>query len=163
MKSIKQFIAEHFVNTEIFEMAQSLDEYKKDIESKIFIIVAHILLIMKSKQENSVEFIDHWKREIRGFINDLCDKKLKTKDNYNTRYKHVYDVLINKFDFDTNDKLIYRFYNKLYSEGYDLDDKITYDEFINLFHEFQKYYLENLIDIIAQQNYNKIKNFVNNL
>ena len=65
MKAIKQFIAEHLVNTEIFEMAQSLSEYKREIENNLPILLVHIILIMKARKENSTEFIDHWKKEIR--------------------------------------------------------------------------------------------------
>ena len=163
MNSIKNFIADHLVNTDIFEMAQSLDQYKKDIENNIFIILAHILLILKPNEEGNPEFIDHWKKELSGFINNLCDKKLKTKDNYKTRYKHIYDVLYNKYDFDDNDKLIYKIYNILYQEGYDLDDKNIYDDFINLFHIFQDKYLDKLIEVIALQDFSQIKMFVNDL
>ena len=163
MKAIKQFIAEHLINTEIYEMAQTLDQYKKNIENKIFGILVHILLVMKANEENSTEFVVHWKHEIRGFINDLCDQKLKTKDTYQTRYKHIYDVLINKYDFNDNDKLIYKIYNKLYQEGYDLDDKNVYNNFIDLFHKFQDNYLDELINVIALQDFHKIKEFVDKL
>ena len=35
MKAIKQFIVEHLIQSEIFEMAQSLAEYKREIEDKL--------------------------------------------------------------------------------------------------------------------------------
>lgn len=163
MKTIKQFIAEHLVNTEIFEMAQSLAEYKKDIEANIYNIVVYILLIMKSNEEQVNEFINHWKREIRIYINELCEKKLKTQDNYSSRYKHVYDVIVNKLDFNDNDNIMYKFYNKLYKEGYDLDDKLVYNDFMKLFHEFQDNYLDELIDVIASKDFHKIKLFTDKL
>lgn len=163
MKAIKQFIAEHLINTEIFEMAQSLAEYKNDINNYLSIILCHILLIMKANEENSTEYIDHWKHEIRNFLRILVQRKLKTKDNYQIRKKHIEDILIRRYELDTNDNYIWDLSNKLFKEGYDLDDENIYNNFINLFHKFQEEYLDNMIDVLADKDINKIKEFVNKL
>lgn len=163
MKKLKQFIAEHLIGTEIFEMAQSLSEYKDEIKNKLPILLAHILLVMKANQENSTEFVDHWKKEIRNFIRSLCIKKLKTKDTYQTRKTHISDVLIRQYEIDTEDDYIWELSHKLNLEGYDLDDDNIYNEFINLWHKFQDEYLNDLIDVIADKDFEKIKIFVNKI
>lgn len=163
MKVIKQFIAEHLINTEIFEMAQSLSEYKREIENKLPILLAHIILIMKARKENSTEFVDHWKKEIREFIRSLCNKKLKTKDTYQSRKKYISDVIIRQYEINTEDNYIWDLSHKLNLEGYDLDDEQIYNEFIELWHKFQNEYLDELIDIIALKDFNKIKEFTDKL
>jgi len=164
MKTIKQFIAEHFVSTEIFEMAKTLDQYKTIIESQIPMLIAHIILVMKSRKENSDEYIIHWKKEIGGFLRNCINFKLKTKDTYDSRYKHIYDVYINQLELDSNDDFIIgKIWNKCFEEGYDFDDKQTYNEFINLVHEFQDKYLDEIIGVIASNSFAKIQQFINKL
>jgi len=163
MKTIKQFIAEHLVNMEIFEMAQSLAEYKREIEDKLPILLAHILLVMKAKEENSEEFVEHWKKEIRGFIRSLSKRKLKVKDNYQARLKYISDVIIRQYEIDTEDDYIWDLSHKLNLEGYDLEDNETYNDFINLWHKFQDELLDKLIDTIASNDDLKINKFTDNL
>lgn len=163
MIKLREYIAEKLINTKVFEMAQSLDEYRKDIESMIDIILVHILLIMKSREENNDEFVNHWKKEIRGFLIDLCKKNLKVKDNYKVRLKHLNSVIKDKLDYETNDNILWGLYKKLYEEGYDLDDENVYNIFLELFHSFQDNYLDELIDILAKRDFNEIKKFIDKL
>ena len=164
MKTIKQFISEHLIKTEIFEMAKTLDQYKSIIESQIPMLIAHIILVMKSRKENSDEYISHWKKEIGGFMRNCINFRLKTKDTYNSRYKHIYDVYINQLELDSNDDFIIgKIWNKCFEEGYDFDNKQVYDEFIDLVHEFQDNYLDEIIDVIASNDFAKITNFINKL
>lgn len=163
MKTIKQFIAEHLINTEIFEMAQSLAEYKREIEDKLPILLAHILLVMRAKEENSEEFVEHWKKEIRGFIRSLSKRKLKVKNNYQARLKYISDVIIRQYEIDTEDDYIWDLSHKLNLEGYDLENNETYNDFINLWHKFQDELLDKLIDTIASNDDLKINQFTNNI
>ena len=163
MKDLKMFIAERLINTEIFEMAQSLAEYKQEIRDKLPILLAHILLVMKANEDNSVEFVNHWKKEIRGFIRSLCNYKLKTKDTYQSRKKHIEDIMIRMYELDTEDNYIWELSHKLNLEGYDLEDNKIYDDFINLWHNFQDNILDKLIDIIASKDFNKINEFTDEL
>jgi len=162
MKTIKQFIVEHLVNTEIFEIAQSLAEYKQEIKDKLPILLAHILLVMKAKEENSEEFVEHWKKEIRGFIRSLSKRKLKVKDNYQARLKYISDVIIRQYEINTEDDYIWDLSHKLNLEGYDLENNETYNDFINLWHKFQDELLDKLIDTIAFNNDLKINQFTDN-
>ena len=163
MKDLKMFIAERLINTEIFEMAQSLAEYKQEIRDKLPILLAHILLVMKANEDNSVEFVNHWKKEIRGFVRSLCNCKLKTKDTYQSRKKHIEDIMIRMYELDTEDNYIWELSHKLNLEGYDLEDNKIYDDFINLWHNFQDNILDKLIDIIASKDFNKINEFTDEL
>ena len=161
MKAIKQFIAEHLINTEIFEMARSLDDYKNLIKSQIEPLISHIILVMKARQENSEEFVEHWKKEIRGFIRILSKRKLKVKDNYQARLKYISDVIIRQYEIDTEDDYIWDLSHKLNFEGYDLENNETYNDFINLWHKFQDELLDKLIDTIASNDDLKINQFTN--
>ena len=161
MKTIKKFIAEHLINMEIFEMAQSLVEYKREIADKLPILLAHILLVMKAKEENSEEFVEHWKKEIRGFIRILSKRKLKVKDNYQARLKYISDVIIRQYEIDTEDDYIWDLSHKLNLEGYDLENNETYNDFIKLWHKFQDKLLDTLIDTIASNDDLKINQFTN--
>jgi len=118
---------------------------------------------MKSSEDDSNEFIMHWKKEIRGFMRSLCMKKLKAKDTYDSRYHHLEDVIYRKNEIDTNDDYIWELYNKLYTEGYDLDDKETYDSFIILWHKFQDGILQDLVDILASKDFSRIMSFTDKL
>lgn len=59
MLSINQYIAEKFVDTQIFEIAKSISDYKQLVNNMIRPIIAHIILILKSREENNNEFISH--------------------------------------------------------------------------------------------------------
>lgn len=163
MKAIKQFIAEHLINTEIFEMAQSLAEYKREIEDKLPILLAHILLVMKANEEHLEEFVIHWKREIRGFIRSLSKRKLKVKDNYQARIRYISDVIIRQYEIDTEDDYIWDLSHKLNLEGYDLEDNETYNDFIKLWHKFQDELLDDLIDAIASNDDLKVNQFTDKI
>lgn len=164
MNAIKQFIAEHLlINTEIFEMAKSLRDYKDLIEDMINPIIAYILLVLKARQENSTEYIVHWKKEIKGFLMNFYRVKLKTKDTYESRYNHVYNKICDELELDTIDNLVYICYNKITQEGYDLDNKNILNEFEIITKEIQEKYLEEIIDIIASRDIDKINNFINKL
>ena len=159
MKTIKQFIAKHLIETEIFEMARSLDDYKNLIKSQIEPLISHIILVMHAHQENSDEFVVHWKKEIRGLIRSLSKRRLKVKDNYKARLKYISDVIIRQYEIDTEDDYIWDLAHKLNLEGYDLEDNETYNDFINLWHKFQDELLDKLIDTIASNDNLKISQF----
>ena len=164
MKTIKQFIAEHLINTEIFEMAKSLSDYKDLVESYTPNLIAHIILIMKSREEDSDEYIKHWKKEIGGFLRNCIGIRLKTKNTYEAKYKHIYNLFINELELDTNDNYILgRIWNKCFEEGYDFDDNKVKEKFIELIHQFQEKYLNEIIDIIASDELSKIQMFVTKL
>lgn len=163
MKIIKEFIAEHLINTEIFEMAQSIAEYRNTIDNKLPILIAHILLVMKSHEDSSSEFIEHWKKEIRELMRSLCTKKLKIKDTYDSRYHHLKDIIYRRDEIDTNDDYIWGLYGELYHKGYDLEDKEIYDSFIVLLHKFQDEILQDLVDILASKNFSRIMSFTDKL
>lgn len=164
MKTIKQFIAEHLINTEIFEMAKSLSDYKYLIESQMPMIISHIILIMKANEEQSDEFVNHWKKEIGVFLRNCINIRLKTKNSYNAKYKHIKNLLINELELDNNDNYILgKIWNKCFEEGYDFDDINVKNNFIDLIHEFQENYLDELIDVIASDSLTKIQLFINKL
>ena len=163
MKTIKEFIAEHLIHTEIFEIAQSIAEYRDEIDNKLPTLIAYILLVMKSQENNSSEFIEHWKKEIRHLMIDLCTKELKTKDKYDSRYHQLKDIIYRRDEIDTDDNYIFGLYNKLYYKGYDLEDKETYDSFIVLFHKFKNEILQELVDILASRDFNRILSFTDKL
>lgn len=48
-------------------------------------------------------------------------------------------------------------------EGYDLSDKNIYNEFLPIIHDFQNKHVDIILDLIADQNINKIKDYINNL
>lgn len=164
MLSLKQYIAEKFVGTQIFEMAKSISDYKDLVSSMIRPIIAHIILILKSREENDNEFINHWKKELMSFFGEFIDIKLKSKNTYIKRKNYIENVLLDDDEIDTNDKwYIGKLFKKLYEEGYDLTDKNTYNEFLPIIHNFQDNHLDKIIDLIASQDIFKIKNYINEL
>lgn len=164
MKLLKEYLAEKLVNTVIFEMAKSLDDYENLVENMIDPIMAHIILILKARQENSTDFVDHWKKELRGFFKKFLGIKLKVKNTYNKRYNHVKHVICDELELDIDDWVISQMINfKMEEEGYDLSDKNIYNEFLPIIHDFQNNHINIIIDLIADQNPNKIKEYINNL
>lgn len=164
MKLIQEYLAEKLVNTVIFEMAKSLDDYENLVENMIDPIMAHIILILKARQENSTDFVDHWKKELRGFFKKFLGIKLKVKNTYNKRYNHAKHVICDELELDTDDWVISQMINfKMEEEGYDLSDKNIYNEFLPIIHDFQNNHINIIIDLIADQNPNKIKEYINNL
>lgn len=162
--TIKQFIAEHLINTKIFEMARSLDDYKNLIKSQIEPLISHIILVMKSHEENSEEFVTHWKKEIRGFLSNFIGIKLKTKNTYESRRKHIENILYNEYELNTDEDEIFGIIRrKLFNEGYDLEDNKIRDDFLQIVQKFQNEYLDEIVDIMASDSTYKIQQFVNKL
>ena len=145
-------------------MAKSISEYKDLVINMIRPIIAHVILILKSREENDNEFINHWKKELLSFLTEFIDIRLKTKNTYDKRKKYIKDVLINNEEIDTNDKwYLSKLWKKLYEEGYDLSEKNIYDDFLPIIHDFQDNHLDQIIDLIASQDIFKIKAYINNL
>lgn len=164
MRTIKQFIAEHLINTEIFEMARSLDDYKNLIKSQIEPLISHVILVMKSREENSEEFVTHWKKEIRGFLSNFIGIKLKTKNTYESRRKHIENILYNEYELNTDEDEIFGIIRrKLFNEGYDLEDNKIHDIFLQIVQNFQNEYLDEMVDIMASDSTSKIQQFINKL
>ena len=161
---LTEYIAEKLSQTQIFEMAKSISEYKDLVINMIRPIIAHVILILKSREENDNEFINHWKKELLSFLTEFIDIRLKTKNTYDKRKKYIKDVLINNEEIDTNDKwYLSKLWKKLYEEGYDLSEKNIYDDFLPIIHDFQDNHLDQIIDLIASQDIFKIKAYINNL
>lgn len=163
MKTLKEFIAEKLIETEVFEMAQSLQSYKSTIDRILPMLVCHIILIMIARDEGSEDFVKHWKKEVVNFINDITSQKLKTKDTEETRKKHIKSVILDEWELDTNDDFVNKLYKKLYEEGYDLENKDTYKYILDVFHKFQETYLDELIDVLANKNLQRTFSFVEKL
>ena len=164
MKTIKQFIAKHLIETEIFEMARSLDDYKNLIKSQIEPLISHIILVMHAHQENSDEFVVHWKKEIRGLLSCFYKVKKKKKNTYEAKTKHIKSILYDEYELDTDeDEIMGMIQRKLFNEGYDFEDEKIYNEFIPIVRKFQNEYLEELIDIMASDSTSKMTNFINKL
>ena len=162
--SLTEYIAEKLSQPHIFEMAKSISEYKDLVINMIRPIIAHVILILKSREENDNEFINHWKKELLSFLTEFIDIRLKTKNTYDKRKKYIKDVLINNEEIDTNDKwYLSKLWKKLYEEGYDLSEKNIYDDFLPIIHDFQDNHLDQIIDLIASQDIFKIKAYINNL
>ena len=162
--SLTEYIAEKLSQTHIFEMAKSISEYKDLVINMIRPIIAHVILILKSREENDNEFINHWKKELLSFLTEFIDIRLKTKNTYKKKKKYIKDVLINNEEIDTNDKwYLSKLWKKLYEEGYDLSEKNIYDDFLPIIHDFQDNHLDQIIDLIASQDIFKIKAYINNL
>lgn len=103
MRLIKEYIAEKILHTNVFEMAKSLDEYENLVENMIDPIMCHIILILKAREENSGDFVDHWKKELRDFFKKFLLIKLKTKNTYIKRYNHAKHVIYDELEIDTDD------------------------------------------------------------
>lgn len=163
MKLLQTFIAEHLVYTPIYEMAVSLYKFNAKIEYMSKPIIAHILLILKSEKENNYKYVSYWKSEIKNYLLQFFDTKLKVKDNYNKRIKYIKNILINELELDTKVNLGFYCYSKLFKEGYDMDNGKTAKEFEQLTIEFQTKYLDNMMDCMADHNINKINEFIKSL
>lgn len=163
MKSIKEYIVEQLSYSKIFEMATELKEYREKIKELSPILIAHVLLILKAKEENSIEYVDHWKIEIKGFFKQFMRVKLKIKDTYKKRFSYIKKILIDEYEYDQLENLTDICYSKIYEEGYDLDDPKISKEFEELTKKFQDKYLDNMIDCMADHDLNKINNFVESL
>ena len=164
MNAIKKFIAEKLLETSIFEMARSLDDYHQLINSMIEPLISHIILIMKARKENSEEFVDHWKKEIRGFLSKFIGIHLKTKNSYEYRLKHIKHIFYDKYELDIDEEEILGIIRrKLFLEGYDIEDIDVHNDFIDIVKEFQSEYLNLLIDVIASDSTMKIKDFISKL
>lgn len=154
MKSLKEFIAEHLIYTDIFEMAAELKDYRDFIMNNIFVVIEHILLILKAEEENTDEsrqYINHWKNELRKYFSRFHFIKLKVKDNIYKRHDYIMQVLSDKLELDTTDMLADLCRNKLIKEGYDLDDPDVYSDFKRLSEKFQKKYFDQMVWCLAGQ------------
>lgn len=163
---LKEYLAEKLIDTHIFEMAKSISEFEDLVENMIDSILCHIILILKAKEENSTEFVIHWKKEVIGFFKKFTNIKLKTKNSYESKLKHIKSILFDELNLDNMDNLdnIKKIiYIKMYQEGYDLNDKKIWDDFKSIIEDIQINHLDIIIDLMASNDQYKIVNYIENL
>jgi hypothetical protein len=144
----------------------SISEFEDLVGNMIDPILCHIILILKAKEEGSTEFVNHWKKEVIGFFKKFTNIKLKTKNSYEAKIKHVKSILFDELNLDNMDNLdnIKKIiYIKMYQEGYDLNDKQTWNDFKSIIEDIQINHLDIIIDLMASNDQYKIVNYVENL
>lgn len=163
---LKEYLAEKLIDTQIFEMAKSISEFEDLVSNMIDPILCHIILILKAKEENSTEFVTHWKKEVIGFFKKFTNIKLKTKNSYESKLKHVKSILYGEMNLDDTDNLnnIKKIiYIKMYQEGYDLNDNKIWNEFEPIIKDVQDYHLDTIIDLMSSNDQYKIVNYVKDI
>ena len=163
---LKEYLAEKLIDTQIFEMEKSISEVEDLVENMIDPILCHIILILKSKNENSIEYAKHWKKEVIGFFKKFTKIKLKTKNSYESKLKHIKSILydeMNLDDVDNLDNMKKIIYIKMYQEGYDLNDKNVWNDFKPIIEDVQINHLDTIIDLMASNDQYKIVNYIEDL
>ena len=160
MKSLKVFIAEHLEQTELFEMAMSLHDYKERLMNIMPIMLAHIILVKYKPDDINV---NHWKNEISGYIRRFVGARLKTSNTVDSRISYIEKVVYNMLELNDVQVFIENIDGKLYDEGINVEDNKVYAEVSKVVNKFIDEDFDRLIEVIASNNINERVKFVEEL
>ena len=147
-------------------MSKSLNDFEELINSYIEPLLSHIILVLKSRDEGSTEYINHWKKEIRSFLSVFyrCTLNVKHKNEYKIKIKKLRNIFIDKLKLNEDANNILDIINhKCFLEGYDLEDHKTHRDFVIVIYKFWNLYFDDLLETLASSDYSDIDNFIKRL
>lgn len=90
----------------ITEMAMTLSDYKKKVESLMQQILENWCLIRYvSLTGDKIELKNHWKNELLTHMNNIASSKIKNGDSLSVKMNAIF-YLWNKVDWDTDERCI---------------------------------------------------------
>ena len=153
---IKDIIREELQNYLITEIAYTLKDYKEKTDNLIPQIVENWCLIRYvSLTGDKIEYKEHWKNELRSYLNNVRQMKLKNGNSILFKQNALY-FLWNRRDLDSDENVISsHIYLKFKQEKLPLKGKI----FAQIVEDF-KNETKNIINILLSDSPVKIYQYV---
>jgi hypothetical protein len=138
------------------EMAFPLKNYKDRVRNYAVDIATHWCLIRYTfYNENFLQLRNHWKSELKTFLNKLALMKVTPKKQYDTKYRSVLSVWA-EYEFDRDEYSISsQIANKFEEEGI----SIYSPEFADVVNDFKNETL-NIANVIADGDRLKVNEYV---
>ena len=155
MKKLTEYIVRVIENTYIVEMAYDRKKFKDLIDSLGDQIIENWFLIRYAHVSNTrKELINHWKKELIGYIDNICKTTFKMD-----RRKAIEEVLKGWKELNNNNVINY-IARKFYDEHINIEDNII-NEIVD---DWLEYGLEDIIDILSDKTkYIDIVEYVNTI
>lgn len=117
MMSLKEYILEVISNSYVFEMAYDRKELKKRVESLLNQIIENWCLVRYCSlyDKNNIN-INHWRRELQSHLFNIFEMSIKG-GNYNSKYNLISEIIFNKREITTSNKISLIIRNKFRIEG----------------------------------------------
>ena len=163
MSRIKEVVGEVLKKTIadclLVEYSIHRDTFYDRVSNLSIPILIHWCLIRYSNYSHENEiYVEHWKKELRGWMNYITTLKLKKNNSFETRFKlikQVWDDVEYTTDMNAiNGSIIHKFDGEFHNIDEDLYAK-TLQDCLN-----ESY---NIITLLAKGNIEEIKNYINNL
>ena len=158
MKKIIEYIVRAIENTYIVEMTYDRKKFKDLIDSLGDQIIENWFLIRYSRISNTKnELINHWKKELIGYIDNICKTIFKMN-----RRKAIEEVLKGWKELNNNNEnnVINYIARKFDEEHINIEDNII-NEIVD---DWLEYGLEDIIDILSDKTkYIDIVEYVNTI
>ena len=158
MNRLKEYLLEALQQTDIFEMAESRKELKKDIDGLIKQIIENWCLVKYCSLYDPNHLTkNHWKNELESHMINIFEKKLKSGDS-DTKYKVIHDWVIDSLEINTAFKIQMIMRRKIKKENLKMPDEI---------YELCIEELDTLLCLMSNkytpENYNNILDYVESL
>ena len=156
-KRIRQIVNEEFRKLLLQEYAYERSDFIDKVYGISKQIVIHWCLIRFAQLTNhNVEYIPHWKKELRAWMYSICEMEIKKNNSFKTRYKAIYETW-DKMDYISKPQVIWKvIFGKFTDENVNMKSK----EVQQITFEF----VENskmLIEMMANDDMEKINNYIN--
>ena len=157
--TISKIVREELQRYLITEMAVSLKDYRKNVESLMQQILENWCLIRYTTiSGDKIEYRNYWCVELRSHMNNIASMKLKNGNHISTKQKAIYDIW-NMYDLDIDENCIgLRISVKFETEG--IEPKGEY--FAQVVSDFKNETVK-LVNILTTGNNITIKEYIENI
>ena len=158
MNTLKEFLLESIQKTYIFEMAVSRKDLKNKVDDLINQIIENWCLIKYcTLYDNNNRNKNHWKKELRAHMLNIFNKQIKGGDSF-TKFKLIEDVIIDKLEITTADKVSRLIKGKFRDENIEIKKDICNACIENIY-----YIIELISNKDTDENLDKIFDYIDNL
>ena len=152
MKTIRAFLAERLLHTQIFEQAVTLKNFTDKCTSLYSPIVSHFFKIIYGQHiRHGLPSMKHYKQELFAFCEQLSDMELKTGN----KYKRMHTIFIQWYELDT-----VRVWLKISKKTYAANISVVIDN--ALINELYTKFC-GLLDAIAKEDDRQLETYIKNL
>ena len=155
-KRIRQIVNEELRKLLLQEYAYERSDFMDRVYGISRQIAIHWCLIRFSQLTNyNVEYIPHWKKELRAWMFSICEMEIKKNNSFKTRYKAIYETW-DKMDYISKPQVIWKvIYGKFIDEGINMKTKEV-EQITTEFVENSKI----LIEMMANADMEKINDYI---
>ena len=154
---VKEIIHEEIRKFLLQEYALERSDFMDKVHGVSRQIIIHWCLVRYAELTNTyIDYISHWKKELRSWLFSICELELKKNNSFKTRYKAIYETW-DKMDYISKPQVISKvIFAKFIDEGINMKSPEV-EQTINDFIDNSNI----LIELMANADAENIVNYIN--